>query len=208
MFGPKTLLNPFERYSERTLLIVGVVGIIAGSLIAFAFNGRYDGVVDLHFSKDVSLAQPFIDNAINVVCLLLPLLLLGKFINNKTRLIDILTAILIARIPYYVLPVFNANNFIGDITETLMKQVGENDAAPGLLSQELSMGPIPTILVIVFSVGSIAAMIWMVTILFNGFKTATNLKTIGHKVLFALAIIVAEVLSKIIILKLITQSQI
>lgn len=206
MFGPKTLLNPFERYSERTLLIVGMVGIIMGSLIAFAFNGRYDGVVDLHFSKDVSLAQPFIDNAINVVCLLLPLLLLGKFINNKTRVIDILTAILVARIPYYVLPVFNANNFIGNVTEGIMKQVGESDAPPSLLAQDLNMGPLQTIAVIVFAIGSIGAMIWMIMILFNGFCTATNLKTIGHKVLFAIALIVAEVLSKIIILKMITQT--
>jgi len=201
MFGPKTLLNPFERYSERTLLIVGVVGIIAGSLIAFAFNGRFDGVVDLHFSKDVSLAQPFIDNAINVVCLLLPLLLLGKFINSKTRVIDILTAILIARIPYYVLPVFNANDLMQFITDELTRSIGQESQAA--IPQ---FGSTDSIIVLLFAVASILALIWMVIMLFNGFKTATNLKTIGHKVLFALAIIVAEVLSKIIILNMITQT--
>lgn len=201
MFGPKTLLNPFERYSERTLLIVGVIGIILGSLIAFAFNGRYDGVVDLHFSKDVSLAQPFIDNAINVACLFLPLLLLGKFINGKTRVIDILTAILIARIPYYVLPVFNANGFMQRVTDEITRSIGQEsqDAMPQL-------GSMDNILMLLFAAVSILALIWMVIILFNGFKTATNLKTVGHKVLFAVALIVAELLSKIIILKLITQS--
>jgi len=201
MFGPKTLLNPFERYSERTLLMVGVISIIVGSLIAFAFNGRYDGVVDLHFSKDVSLAQPFIDNAINVVCLLLPLLLLGKFINSKTRVIDILTAILIARIPYYVLPVFNANDLMQFITDELTRSIGQESQAA--IPQ---FGSTDSIIVLLFAVASILALIWMVIMLFNGFKTATNLKTIGHKVLFALAIIVAEVLSKIIILNMITQT--
>jgi len=201
MFGPKTLLNPFERYSERTLLMVGVISIIVGSLIAFAFNGRYDGVVDLHFSKDVSLAQPFIDNAINVVCLLLPLLLLGKFINGKTRVIDILTAILISRIPYYVLPVFNANGFMQRFTDALTRSIGQESQAA--MPQ---LGSTDTIIIVLFAVASILALIWMVIMLFNGFKTATNVKTIGHKVLFAIALIVAEVLSKIIILNMITQT--
>ncbi len=201
MFGPKTLLNPFERYSERTLLIVGLLAFVLGSLIAFAFNGRYDGVVDLHFSKDVSLAQPFIDNAINVVCLLLPLLLLGKFINTKTRVIDILTAILVARIPYYVLPVFNANGFMQRITDELTRSIGQESQAA--MPQ---LGSMDTIIIVMFAAASILALIWMVIILFNGFKTATNLKNLSHKILFAVALIVAEILSKMIILKMITQT--
>lgn len=201
MFGPKTLLNPFERYSERTLLIVGVLAFVVGSLLAFAFNGRYDGVVDLHFSKAVSLTQPFIDNTINVVCLLLPLLLLGKFINGKTRVIDILTAILVARIPYYVLPVFNANGFMQRITDELTRSIGQESQAA--MPQ---LGSTDTIIIVLFAAASILALIWMVIMLINGFKTATNLKTIGHKVLFAIALIIAEILSKMIILKMITQT--
>ena len=98
----KTILfRPFERYSEKTLVIVGVAFTLIGSLLGAVFQGRFDGVLDMHFVPSTSFYQVLIDNVINIFCLVLFLFLSAKYINNKTRLIDILTAAMVARIPYY-----------------------------------------------------------------------------------------------------------
>lgn len=205
MFGLKTLLNPFERYTEGQLLTVGISAGIAGSLLAYVFNGRFDGVVDLHFLQEVAWHEPFTDNLIVLICLLAPLLLLGKYINSKTRIIDITTAILIARIPFLVLPLFNINGYMQRLAEEITRSVGEG-AMNGSTTLEFTLGGMEMVGLIVFAGVSILAVVWSITLLYNGFKTASNAKTISHKVLFALAIIAAEMLSKIVILKMITHS--
>ncbi|EOG6917048.1 hypothetical protein ACLH3W_002277, partial [Flavobacterium psychrophilum] len=48
----------------------------------------------------------------------------------------------------------------------------------------------------------IIALIWFISLLYNGFKIATNSKETKHTLLFILAIIIAEITSKIIIYKL------
>jgi hypothetical protein len=203
MYGPKTLLNPFDRYTERQLLLVGVAAFVVGSFIAYCFDGRFDGVVDLHFMQQVAWYGPFLDNLINLVCVLVPLFLLGKYINRKTRIIDLITAFLISRIPYFVLPLFNINGYMHRITEELM-----NSAREGVMNNstvpELPLSGMEMTLLLVFAGLSILAVIWSIILLYNGFKTATNAKTVGHQLLFAVALIAAEVLSKMVILKMIT----
>jgi hypothetical protein len=154
---------------------------------------------------EVAWCEPFLDNIINLVCVLVPLFLLGQYINRKTRLIDLLIAFLISRIPYFVLPLFNINSYMRGITEEITRSIGQ-EATGNPMSYDFHMGPMDTFLIMVFGVLSILAMIWSITLLYNGFKTATNAKTVGHKVLFALALILAEVLSKVVIFKMIVHS--
>ncbi len=63
----------------------------------------------MHLVGQISLWQPFADNAINILCLTFVLFLISKYLNPKTRAIDILTTVVIARTPYYILPLFNAD---------------------------------------------------------------------------------------------------
>ena len=102
----KTLFNPFEQFSERPLILFGIATTIVLSLMGSYFNARFDGVIDLHFSTPTFFINTLTDNAVNVVVLSLVLFTLGKMRNNKTRFIDIFSASLIARVPYYFLPMF------------------------------------------------------------------------------------------------------
>lgn len=118
----KILFNPFEQFSERPLILFGIAATMVLSMTGAFFNARFDGVIDLHFSIPTFFINTLTDNAINVVILSLTLFTLGKIRNNKTRFIDIFTASLISRIPYYFLPFFNWNNLILNETEKLMQQ--------------------------------------------------------------------------------------
>lgn len=191
----KTLLfNPFSKYPEKTLLSFGILATIIGSYLAFIFSGRFDGIIDLHFVPEVTLWQPFIDNGINICCLTILLLIAAKYINKRSRGIDILTTATIARIPYYILPLFNSNGYILESTEKIISM-----ATPENLP-DLSFFQLGGLLV--FALFTILFLVWYMILLFNGFKVASNAKGPMPVVLFVMGVLIAEVISKFLIFKI------
>lgn len=187
------LFNPFERYSEIKLVVAGLIATVTGSILAYYAGGRYDGVIDFHLSPDVQFIQPFIDNTVNVMTLFMLLYIVGSLINKKTRAIDVLNTTLIARIPLYLLPLSGFSEYNRSIEDKILKSVSESPQmpVPDLTGTEYA------VLVLIAIVG-ILCLIWFIILLYNGFKTASNLKTVSHKVYFALSILIAEIISKII----------
>ena len=191
----KLLFNPFERYSEKQLVFIGITSTIIGSLMAIFFNARFDGILDLHFVEKVEIYEPIIDLLIDLFCLVLILFLIGRYINKKTRIIDIISATLISKIPFYFLLFQNINNLSFKITDKLAKS---------LLTKNYSLETITTSeMTYLFFCGiiNLVLVIWSITLLFNGFKTATNAKNTKSILLFIVAVILSEVVSKILISK-------
>jgi hypothetical protein len=191
----KTILfNPFENYSEKQLLLFGFLLAIVATALSIVLNGRFDGVLDLHFVEKTILIVSIIDMAIGISVLTFSLYIIGKIINKKTRLIDILSTCLIAKIPFYFLLFFNINNKMFIITLKLLDFLSQKKAI-NLETLDLSL--------LVFSgIATFTCLIWSVILLYNGFKTATNVKETKHIILFILSIITAEVVSKIILFNL------
>ncbi len=190
----KLLINPFESISETKLLVFGIIATLLASYLAFLLNGRFDGAIDLHFTEKVETLQPLIDNAINFISLFIFLFIAGKIINSKTRAVDIATPILVAKIPYYILLLFNINDFIYSSTTSLLQKVNPENP-----SQMPNIDPGTLAVILPFALISIAFLIWFIVLLYYGFKTATNSKTPAHKMYFIGAIILAEILSSILI---------
>jgi len=184
----KLLFNPFEKYDGRALLAIGLVATLIGSMLGFAFNARFDGIIDMHFSYNVAFAQPFTDNVFNIAILFFTLHLFGYTINKKTRPVDILGTVMLARLPFYLGTLSNINGFIARTTEAMM----------GLDMNNIQLNPADLAIIIISSLVTLALLVWYIALLYNGFKVATNLKTTGHKILFAVTILVAEILSKLL----------
>lgn len=189
----RTLTYPFERYRETTLLAIGVAGLAVGSLIGYLCQMRYDGVIDAHISTSIRLYQPFADNLVNVLSLFLPLLALGYWINKKTRPVDILTAALLSRFPMYVLPLFNIGGALESSTAGAMEAV-----QAGMLQLPWQ----DTAFILLAGIVGLAAMVYAIILLYNGFRVATHLKKRIHQVAFAVAFIIAIILSKLAITQL------
>jgi len=189
----KILFNPFAQFSERPLILFGIAATILLSMTAAFFNARFDGVLDLHFSMPTFFSATLIDNAVNIVILSLTLFTLGKIRNNKTRFIDIFSASLISRIPYYIVPFFNWNNIILLESEKLMQQflTVKPRGVPAFESIQL-------LLLVLFTVASLFFLAWFIYLLYQGYKVATNAKGAVEVVLFAVTLLIAEVFSKII----------
>lgn len=187
----KQLYNPFELYSERQLLIFGLVLTLIGSFLGYLFNGRFDGIIDFHLLESVTFFEVVLDNFFNAVLLTMLLFINGKIINSKTRFVDVLNASLLARIPFYILPFFNFNNVMYDVS---------NRTYDIMVAGSFNAISTPDIiLLMLFSFVAICTLIWFSVLLWNGFKVATNAKGIKNIILFIFTILVAEVVSKYII---------
>lgn len=187
----KLLYHPFELYSERHLLIFGLIMTLIGTYLGFLFSGRFDGIVDFHLMESVTFFEVVLDNFFNTVLLTILMFLAGKLINSKTRFIDILNISLISRIPFYLLPIFNLNNVMNEVSYRTYDII---------LAGKFNAITTPDImLIMLFSFVAICTLIWFSVLLWNGFKVATNAKGIKNIILFIFTIIVAEVASKYVI---------
>jgi hypothetical protein len=188
------LFKPFEKYSEKSLFLLGSIFTLIGSFVAHTFNTRFDGVFDIHITANSLFYQTLVDNIINIFCLLFFLYLSAICINKKTRLIDILTTAMIARIPLYLVSLMNSNAIISKATEDIIQLTN---------AKLLHQIPSSSLFVItVYGIITILFLIWYVSLLLNGFKVASNAKGKVSVILFSISLLFAEILSKFLIFQL------
>ena len=104
-------------------------------------------------------------------------------------MVDVLSTILLARLPFYLLPLINIGNKISNTREKIRTTTNPHD---------VSFAPSEVIYLIILSILTIVFLVWHIALLYNGFKVATNLKTVSQIILFAVAILIAEIISKIL----------
>ena len=190
----KTLFNPFEKYSEKNLLIFGIVATLLGSFLGYLMNARFDGIVDMHLVREVQFQTILIDNIINTLVLFILFFVFGKIVNSKTRAIDILNVSLICRIPMYLVALGNIGGYLERATQSMLNGI-DLDNLQNIPQFEM----LDLFVILIFSVVSIGFLVWMIVLLWKGFKTATNTKRTRDIIIFIMLFILAEVLSKYLI---------
>src|SRR5690554_6138279 len=119
----RVLYNPFEKYSERRLLIFGIVMVFFFSILSFYLKARFDGIIDMYIVENIIWYEPLIDNLLNTIALFVVFFAFGKIINPKTRAIDILNASLISRIPIYLISLGNIGGMIHRTTRNILDKI-------------------------------------------------------------------------------------
>lgn len=186
----KYFFNPFLKFSEKSLLIVGLLSMVAGSFCGKYCSVTYDGVFSVHSARRTFL-ESLQENTANVLVVFLLLLILGKIINSKTRMIDILNISLIYRIPLYISGFF--------VNVPILNRVAEKIEASKDNLQNLKFDPLELIMISGISSFLILILVYAIVLLINGFRTATNLKKWQYYVAFAVVLIIGEVLSQTVI---------
>lgn len=186
----KLLFNPFGIYSEKQLLISGILITLAGSFVGSLFNVTFDGLLDVH-QYETDFLTSLKENSINVACIFIVLFVLGKLINRKTRVIDILNTAMVSRFPQYISAVITALPVLKKVEDEIISHQGD--------LQHLNFQPMDLMLLFVISMILLAITAYYITLLVNGFRTAVNAKKWQHFVGFAIALIIAEIISKLLI---------
>ncbi|MFC6268039.1 hypothetical protein [Frigoriflavimonas asaccharolytica] len=81
----KIISNPFEKFSEKNLLFIGILSILVGSLCGHYFSVTFDGILDAH-SSEVTFVDSLKENLINIFVLFTLLFIIGKIIYKKREL--------------------------------------------------------------------------------------------------------------------------
>lgn len=176
----RLFLNPFEDYSEKNLLWIGIVGFLVGITISYFGKIVFDGIIQIHMGA-TSLTAIILGNLSNMGILTLGLFMLAKVLYKKTRFVDILNNVLIARIPML---------FASLLVVWMTKLIPMGKAAEINLAMSLNQSDMMWIaLLAIFLLFMIVYFFYLVVV---GIRHSINSKKFGHGFLIVIAVFVLD----------------
>ena len=184
------LFKPIAKFQESTLLIFGILVAAISLFVAVQTGIRFDGAIDAHVGNDISIVTALKDLVIAIATMVLFLFIAAKIVNSKTRFIDILNTVLVARITILFLAMISALPYLKNIGTKILAAQGNS-----IEVTKIALNP----LFLFLSLLLVVLLVWYIALLWNGFKISSNAKGGKSVVLFIIAIVSAEVTSKIIL---------
>lgn len=187
----KTIFNPFSKFSELQLLSVGLIFMLISFVVCYYFGLQMDSIFHFgYINKDHTILQIIWITLRSYLIGFFALFLLGKIYNRKTRFIDIINTILISQILGLIIVVVGEIPFIENaLALTTSIANGENTQIP----------MINIIIICIYVFINLLAAAYGMTLLYNGFRTATNIKNWQQIVLFAFVVIATVTISQFLI---------
>lgn len=185
----KTIFNPFEKFDDKHLLTVGIIFFVLNFLGCFYAGMINDSIFHLSVLEEGQTIWDVVKtNSISYIFAVIILIILAKYFNKRTRIIDILNTVLISQIPLIITMPMMALPFV--------KQANRNIAAIAGNFAKIEMLD----LMIVAFVGCITLpfLVYSFVLFFNGFKTATNIKKWQHILTFAVVSLITTIISQTI----------
>ncbi|MCO7723897.1 hypothetical protein NJB85_11985 [Myroides odoratimimus] len=187
-----SLIKPFENVQDKTLLAIGVLtGVVISGLQLLTHMRSIAILKQVTLKSAPTLVQTLSDFAITTIVMTLALFVFGKIINKKTRLIDILNTVLIARICLDISVLFDINGYLSDFSLQLI----DNIANPEILFKSNPQG---FVYFIITSFASILCLVGFGYYIYQGFKLATHLKKKYMIIVFVLIILLVDTLTRLI----------
>lgn len=190
----KTVFNPFERFDERLLLLAGVAAVVISIVIGYYTDTAFTSIYKISAVQNHSLKTIVTTTLLSFLVAIVVLFILGKILNKKTRIIDIINTVLISQL--FLIPL----QFFGKTSS--VELAGKNI----IRYQSDPSGTFPFLdflIMISMTIISITVLIYSFTLFYNGFKTATNIKKWQHIVLFCVVSMISSLACQIILNKII-----
>lgn len=184
----KWLFNPFTYVAGGKALAIGGAIMAAAAVIISFNNGHFDGTLDVHFGAPTTLLQAFFETLISWVCLIVALYALGRIVSESSvRLIDIAGTTALARWPMLV------TSFLGFVPQP---KIGSGTSLNDLMKVALSPS------VIIVALVTLPFIVWYIALLYNAFSVSANVKGGKAAAAFIGGLVIAEIISKVIILRI------
>ena len=172
------LYNPFNRIAGFNSLIVGLIGFIIVTFLAFETGTHFIGLLSFDFAKDSDYWFFFTEHFSNWLLTSTFMYISGLILSkSKIRIIDVLGTTLLSRIPLIIVPLLRLLPFF----QSFLDQSWQIYILMGFY---------------LFSV------IWTIALLFNSFKISCNLKNEKLITSFIVSLIASETITRLIIISL------
>lgn len=188
----KTIFNPFERFDDKQLLVAGLLTVAAAIFTGYWTDSFFSSIYKINGLEKTSLQAVAIPTLVSFSFAIVILFILGKILNNKTRFIDIINTVLISQMSLVILQAFTGISSIDKAQEHMISY------------QTNPAGPFPVLdFIVTLSMASfvITVLIYSITVYYNGFKTATNIKKWQHIVLFGVVSLIMTIVCQILTAK-------
>lgn len=189
------LFNPFVCVAGAKALLLGLTAILLAGLVGSLAHTHFDGVLDTHTGAATPLWFFLSEGIVDWLCLSLVLLILGRIVSKTSfRTIDVLGTQGMARWPTLLVALLTQpkafERFGRELVEQLMKQgKTEFNTADAVIFFAVVIAMIPLIC-------------WMVFLMYKSYSVSCNVK--GGKAVgtFIAGLVLAEILSKMAIYRL------
>jgi hypothetical protein len=177
------MLNPFTRIAGWQSLGLGLAFLILMGLIGAYSGVAFDGVLDMHLVKDLSLQNSFIYLAIDVVSLVLIMWIAGLTLSRGFRFVDILGTMTLAKAPFLILAIGGLFTTVPDLSQMVKN--------PAVVFQSVSF--------IVLLILSIPVIIWSVALMYHALKVSCGVTGNKLTIVFIIALLLSEAVSKLLV---------
>lgn len=190
------LFNPFRFIAGFQALLLGLVIILLSSFIGSFSNTHFDGVLDVHTGRGAPMWFFLAEGLIDWICMAIPLFFFGLIVSRSAfRMIDVLGTQVLARGPYLIVALVMLPDANRRVLEYIMSKLIKTTPAAAINPAD----------VLIFGFAMIAVLlmtIWMVALMYRAYAVSCNIKGARAVVTFIVSLIMAEVLSKIVIIML------
>lgn len=192
----KAIFNPFTYIAGYKSLIIGLLVILISSWLCYLTNTHFDGVINVHYGRASAYYVFLLEALIDLVTISLILYLIGIiFSKSAIRFVDIIGTQAFARIPLVIMPLIGFSSSIANITKYFLWKFLN-------VGNEIVITNNDITLFVIFSIISIAVILWTIILMYNAFKVSSNLKGSKSVWLFILGIIISAIISQVVIYSL------
>jgi hypothetical protein len=194
------LFNPFQFIAGGSALLSGLVIMLIAAYLGSLGNVHFDGVLDLHIGKNMPLWFFFAEVMIDWLCLSIVLLIAAFIVSRSSfRIIDIFGTQALARVPYLLATLVALPKGVVRFSEYLAAKAMQKPITGEIQNTDV-------LFFVVMVIVSLLMLVWMVVLMYRAYSVSCNIK--GGKAIgsFIAGLIIAEILSKLAIWLLVTQT--
>lgn len=177
-------LNPFEKIAGWQAFLVGSVFVLLSAIVSKFSYVALDGVLDIHLVKELTFEKSLMMQLLSIISLFVVMFVAGLLFSKRFRWIDILGTMTFSKIPFFIATLAGLFVHIPEASQ-LMKN-------PFVILEDISF--------LLFLLLTVFVVIWSIVLMVQALKVSCNLKGEKLAIAFTVSIIVAEIISKILII--------
>jgi len=179
----RLMVNPFTRIAGWQAFGLGLVFLVVSGIVGGFGNVVFDGVIDTHLAKQVTMLQSFSYLSLSLLTLVVIMWIAGLLIAKSFRFIDILGTMTLSKAPFLLLAFAGYFAKMPDMTEVMKN--------PMIIFNSISM--------VLFMILSIPVLVWSITLMYNALKISCGVSGGKLTIAFIAGILLAETISKLLI---------